>query len=400
MHPSEPAFSSLLKLVFIQSFSLADVCGGARILRSVADNAPIPVASVCTGFGKDKSHWNGDEVIIPFRPSLGRLDRTRFHWLGGYVERLWQPVFQRRLEAQLRDMKATDVHLLPHSWGDFEGGLNAARSLNLRVHTSIHDDLQYTAEQHPYLAGMEESLGDLWRTASTRFVITREMGEEYNRRYGQRPFLIHTDGASPAARPPTPGTADPVQIFFMGLFLPAYRPNFEAFMAALGLAHQRDPLHRRYHFKIRTFGYEPSHIPEGVTFEPLPFASPEVVEQEARCSDFLYLPLPFDPQWTKLNRFSLSTKMVSYLAAAVPIMYHGPGVSAAGRYLGSHQAALCIHTTDPADVAHSVVRILGDISGRESLSKHAHHLALADFDRDCLFQRFWRAICPAGAVRE
>jgi glycosyltransferase involved in cell wall biosynthesis len=381
-----------LKLVFIQSFSLADVCGGARILRSVADTAPIPVASVCTRFGRDQTHWNGDEALVPCRPSLGRLDRTRFHGWGGFVERLWQPAFQRRLEAHLRRLQATDVHLLPHSWGDFEVGWRAARTLNLRVHTSIHDDFQYTAEQHPYLADMEQTLGELWRSASTRFVITREMGEEYNRRYGQRTFLIHTDGTAPTTPPHRSGTNDPVQIFFMGLFLPAYRPNFETFLAALGLAHQQDPLHRKYHFKVRTYGYEPTSLPAGVTFESLPFAPPEIVEQEAHCSDFLYLPLPFDPHWTKLNHFSLSTKMVSYLGAGAPIVYHGPGSSAAGQYLQRNGAAFQINTTDVAAMTQSILSFLNDKGGCEGITEKAEAAARRDFDKATLKQRFWDTV--------
>ncbi|OYX15705.1 MAG: hypothetical protein B7Z16_12955, partial [Algoriphagus sp. 32-45-6] len=329
-----------MNLVFIQCFSLGEVGGGAKILRSVADHPPISVSSVCTGVGRSQSLWSGSEALIPIRPSLGRLDRTRFHWIGGYVELLWQAMFQRRLEEHLLLVGATDVHLLPHSWGDFEVGYRVARHLGLKVHVSIHDDFLYTAGSHPYLKRMEQVLENVWREAATRFVISQEMGREYCTRYGERPYVVHTDGCPKLSRFRFEPPSTEVNLYFMGMFHNTYIPNLIALTTALEKHHAMIAQGRRLRFTVRTHGFIASKYPGGDLVKVLPFASPETVETEMRLQHLLYLPLPLEHDWESFCKFSLSTKMVSYLAAGVPILYHGPESSAVAQYLRRNEAAI------------------------------------------------------------
>ena len=381
-----------MKLVFIQSFSLGDVGGGPKIIRSVADQAPISVSSVCTGIGRLQSLWKGAEVLIAIRPSLGRLDRTRFHWVGGYVEQLWKASFQRRLEAHLVSVGATDVHLLPHSWGDFDVGFRVAKRLGLRVHVSIHDDFLYTARSHPQLKRLEQVLRDVWREAATRFVISKEMGLEYCRRYGERPYIIHTDGSAPCARLKYEPPSTDVNIYFMGMFNRTYIPNFRAFLAALE-NHQGMIGHgRRIQFTIRTHGFNSSDYPGRGIARVLPFASTETVEAEVRLQHLLYLPLPLEPEWDGLCKYSLSTKMVSYLAAGVPIVYHGPKSSAACKYLESCNAAIQINTNDVESIAQILTKALANIDELKLISENAQAASRSDFDGETLQKRFWNAV--------
>ncbi len=378
--------------VFIQCFSLGDVGGGAKILRSVADGAPAPVASVCTGFGRAASLWSGREVFVPFRPALGRLDRTRFAWLGGYVEPLWSGVFERKLEQQLRALGTTDVHLLPHSWSDFAGAFRVAKRLRLRVHVSIHDDFGYTARGHPQLKNLEQVLGEVWREAKTRFVISPEMGAEYGRRYGDRPFLVHSDGFMDRSRleyhPPT----DDVKLYFMGMFNQSYVPNFRAVLTALESRMSNKSGGRPVRFTIRTHGFNPDVFPGKGILECLPFASSDVVEREMRSQHLLYLPLPFEEKWQNLCKFSLSTKMVSYLGAGVPILYHGPASSAAGQYLSRNGAALQLNSNAPDEIATTLDNAFDDASALNRVSENAQNAVRRDFDAVMLKHRFWDAI--------
>lgn len=381
-----------MKLVFIQSFSLGDVGGGAKILRSVADHAPVSVSSVCTGFGRSQTIWTGSETLIPIRPSLGRLDRTRFHWIGGYVEQLWLALFQRRLEAHLLRVGATDVHLLPHGWGDFDVGFRVASHLGLRVHVSIHDDFLYTARSHPDLKRMEKMLGCVWREASTRFVISQEMGLEYCRRYGERSYVIHTDGTDPRERFKFEPPSTEVNLYFMGMFNHAYIPNFMALLKALEKHHAVTALGQRVQFTVRTHGFNVPDYPGKEIVKVLPFANVETVEAEMRLQHLLYLPLPLEAKWEKLCRFSLSTKMVSYLAVGVPILYHGPQAAAVGQYLQHNNAAIHVNTNNPDVIAQSINNALKDSDRLVSISENAQGAACRDFDAQALKERFWAAI--------
>lgn len=381
-----------MNLVFIQCFSLGDVGGGAKILRSVADHPPISVSSVCTGVGRSQSRWSGSETLIPIRPPLGRLERTRFHWFGGYIEQLWQASFQRRLEEHLIRVGATDVHLLPHSWGDFEVGFRVARHLGLGVHVSIHDDFLYTAGSHPYLDRMEQALENVWREAATRFVISQEMGQEYCRRYGERSYLIHTDGSDPRMRLEFEPPSTEVNLYFMGMFNNTYIPNFTALTTALEKHQALFAQGRPLRFTIRTHGFNAANYPGGDIIKVLPFASVETVEAEMRLQHLLYLPLPLEPEWENLCKFSLSTKMVSYLAAGVPILYHGPESSAVAQYLRRNEAAIQIHSNDPEVIASSLEKALVDFSTLKSVSENAQDVVRRDFDARKLRDRFWNAI--------
>lgn len=378
--------------VFIQCFSLGDVGGGAKILRSVADAAPVSVASFCTGFGRGDSLWEGREVFVPFRPALGRLDRTRFAWLGGYVEPLWAWQFERKLEQQLQALGATDVHLLPHSWSDFAGAFRVAKRLRLRVHVSIHDDFGYTARGHPMLKKLEQLLGEVWRDAKTRFVISQEMGAEYCRRYGDRPFLVHSDGFVERSRleyqPPT----DEVRLYFMGMFNQSYVPNFRAVLTALESRMSKSQQAKPVRFTIRTHGFNPEVFPGKGIVECLPFASSDVVEREMRSQNFLYLPLPFEEEWQNLCKFSLSTKMVSYLGAGVPIIYHGPASSAAGQYLLRNRAAIQLNSNAPDTIATTLEGAFDDVSALNKISESAQNAVRRDFDAVMLKHRFWDAV--------
>lgn len=352
----------------------------------------MSVSSVCTGVGRSQSLWTGSETLIPIRPPLGRLDRTRFHWIGGYVEQFWQASFQRRLEDHLLHVGATDVHLLPHGWGDFVVGFRVARHLGLRVHVSIHDDFLYTATGHPHLKYMAQVLGSVWREAATRFVISREMGQEYCRRYGEQPFVIHTDGSSPHVclkfEPPT----TEVNLYFMGMFNNSYIPNFMALMTALEKHHDLIGQGRRLKFTVRTHGFNASDYPGRDIVKVLPFASAETVEAEMRLQHLLYLPLPLEPEYENLCKFSLSTKMVSYLVAGVPILYHGPQSAAVGQYLQRNEAAISMNTNNPEAIAQAIQNAIKDSGRLASISENARDTARRDFNGKVLKERFWAAI--------
>lgn len=381
-----------MKVVFIQSFSLGDVGGGPKIIRSVAEQAPVPVASICTGFGKKHPAWSHYETLVPIRPTLGRIDHSRFEWLGGYLEDFWIKRFEHQLEEKLVGLRATDVHLLPHSWGDFAAGYRVAQRLGLRVHVSIHDDFSYTAKSHIRLKELEGALKEVWQKALNRFVISHEMGVEYCQRYGERSYLIHTDGCVPGDELKYTPPSNELRLYFMGMFNHTYLPNFQSLMAALE-KHQTD-IHKnkRLCFTVRTHGFNPGQFDGARLVKLLPFASPEIVTQEMRFQHLLYLPLPLDPEWSNLCRFSLSTKMVSYMASGVPILYHGPDSSAVSKYLGRNDAAFQIHSNDPAVVAQSIKEILSDINRMKSVGQNAHHAAKLHFDQSTLKSRFWDAV--------
>jgi hypothetical protein len=73
-------------------------------------------------------------------------------------------------------------------------------------------------------------------------------------------------------------------------------------------------------------------------------------------ADMVYLPLPFGQEYEYFVRYSLSTKMITYLGSGLPIIYHGPVKAAASQLLAQHQAAILINSLDPHCIAEALIK--------------------------------------------
>jgi len=148
---------------------------------------------------------------------------------------------------------------------------------------------------------------------------------------------------------------------------------------------------------MRTQGFNPGAIPASIDFHLLPFASEEVINAELATAHAAYLPLPFGPDTSDFSRFSLSTKMVTYLASETPILFHGPPDSAAGRYLSHNQAALCATSNNSQEILRLLNELHSDPLLSNTLTTKALDSARRDFDRDKLFELFWTSVAaPAN----
>jgi hypothetical protein len=382
--------------VFAQPFSLGDTGGGARILRSVFDHAPIPVASICTAFRRSSSSWNGNERAVPVRPQIGRIEHTRLAFLGGAVEKLYASSFRNAVRHELVKLNTTAVHLVPHSLGDFAEVANVAGELKLPIHISIHDDFRHTAKGHLFKSSLEGKLDELWNLAASRFVISQEMGLELCRRYGSRPFVLHTDGATcvnPKAASPEIGSK---RVYFMGMFLRSYQGNFDRLLEGMNVLNQIGKSRTAFSLVARTVGLELRTAAHQEFVRILPFTDHAVVQMEAANSDFLYLPMPFGDEHEAFGRLSLSTKMVSYLASGVPIVYHGPPDTAAACYLRRNDAAILIESNSLNAVTSGLTKAINQKEWTSSVVRNALSAAQRDFDPFMLQRRFWDTVCTSN----
>jgi hypothetical protein len=98
------------------------------------------------------------------------------------------------------------------------------------------------------------------------------------------------------------------------------------------------------------------------------------------------MPLPFGAEYRDFFRYSLSTKLVTYLGSGKPIVYHGPREGSAYELLAEHGAALIVDTLDRSAIA----RALAD--GREryaEIAGNALELARSRFRLTEQRKRFW-----------
>jgi glycosyltransferase involved in cell wall biosynthesis len=371
-------------VVSVQSFGIAAPGGGPRILRALFENEPV--VNVCTSVSPPSAADPFSEVWLPARPGFGRIERTR---VGGPLGTL-ESALARRLEGQIaatcEEHGATAVHAVAHS-SDFWPALRASRRLGLPFMLTVHDDIRYVLRSRPDRALAQRRLGEAWREASHRFVIGTKIAEEYCSRYGRRPYTVVTDGLRDdqiAARP-TPAAG--LRAYFAGLFHRAYIGNVPAFaegLASLG----------RSSFTLRcgTLPVELDAAALGATV--LPFGPEDVVDSDLREADIVYMPLPFGTEYRDFFRFSLSTKMVTYLGSGRPIVYHGPRDGTAYELLADHDAAIVVDTLEPAAIARALAE---GLERSDEIAANALALARTQFRLADQRARFWNPF--PGAAR-
>lgn len=376
----------MMKIAFVQPFSLADANGGARILRGLVEQAPCPVVSCNTALVPPVRGPFRDEVHLPFRPHWGRIERTRFAWVPSLLDAGWLRRWQPRLRRFLEERQVTHLHAVPHAGLDYAGVLACAQALSLPVAVSVHDHPAYCFHGQAGQAEKLRQTGRLWREASHRFVISAPMGEAMNRLFGERDFSLVTDGVAGVPLPPAVPEAAVLRLYFMGLFHQTYLPNLQCLLQALGEWLRGRP-GQRVRLTFRCASLPAVKLPPGVQLEVLPFASEAQVREDMAAADWLYLPLPFDAVSRDFVAYSLSTKMVTYLGSGRPVFYHGPADAAAGKLLAEHGAALQAAALTPSEVVALLDRLTPQLAA--AVVEAALALARSQFDSQAIHRRFW-----------
>jgi glycosyltransferase involved in cell wall biosynthesis len=377
-------------LALVQPFGLQSPGGGPRILRMLLDSAPLPVVSVCTSPGRPPADPPVPERHLPARPSFGRLETTRASAYLGALELAGGSALSRRLAALFAEHEVHAVHGVSHTTA-FWWAFQASRRRRLPFLLSVHDDLGWSLRGRPERRFALARLARVWREADERFVIGDEMGREYERRYGPRSYAVVSDAAEAVAARPPQRSRDALRVYFMGAFHLSYRTNLDRLLRAL----ERDVVRNAFHQISVTLrcGVIPDYrLDAQVSVHVLPYADEAALARDMEQADVLYLPLPFDERHRDFVRLSVSTKLVSYLASGLPIVYHGPPDAAAARILGTHDAGILVTSLDPQVIARGLLeaRERADVLGRNALE-----LARTRFHPDAVCRRFWRPLMVA-----
>ncbi len=378
-------------IAFVQPFSMNGSGGGARILRSLTSNAPLDWLSVATCPEYAAADAPAEEVHLPIRPHFGRIESTRFvNYFGlPHLDRLLGVRFKARLKDLCLRRGIRAIHAIPHGL-DFWYAYEVARDLGIPYFISVHDDMTYNLSRAPYLAHAMEKLGVVWRGASGRTVISSTMGEEYARRYGAKPFAIVTDGLNTVAEAPRATHANSLRIYIMGLIHLSYENTICALFESLNQISDQRP---DWDISFTTRGGMSFSVDRGsIHVEVLPWGAQEDIEADLTKADLLYLPLPIESRFDSFARYSLSTKLVTYLGSGIPILYHGPGDSAAALLLNQHDAAICSSSDEPDAIAQT---ILGGLERREAVTANALELARSQFMIQDQLANFWGLINPS-----
>jgi hypothetical protein len=386
---SKPGMSTGLvhRVAFVQPFGLASYGGGPQVLRNLIQDAPFDVVSINTIIGTPTPTDLVHELHLPRRPALGRLERTRLHrWIGS-SNCLFSRSFRRRFIELLKREGVTAVHAIAHSWDCFDA-FDASVELQLPFILTVHDDILYALKGQAGLARARRLLATMWRQSDLRFVISEEMGIEYSRRYGDRSYLVVTDGLRKVAEVPRKTPLSKLRVYFMGLLHNSYLPNFRALTDALDRIAGEHP-GWEIELTARCGRTQSLDFTSKITVQELPFVAEDPTEADMKNADVAYLPMPFGVDEQPFTRYSLSTKMIGYLGSGLPILYHGPSYAAACNLLKKHGAAEIVVERDSDSVATGLYALLDNY---ENISRSGLGLARSQFMQERIYDGFWKSI--------
>lgn len=366
---------------------MAGGLGSSQIFRSLLEGAPFRAGTLVYGLNPPAEPPARDNIFIRERPHLGRIERSRLAGMAKFSRVLTWKSSRVSMHRAMSEWRPDHVHAHIHGTG-FIHAVEWCRVHRVPFSACIHDDIRHLASDDPWKKFIEQKTGEAWRSAAVRFVISPEIGAEYSRRYGDRDWLHITDGIEKfpeGAREEVPGRYN---IYFAGGMNVPYEPNFLAVQKALKELASNDP-GTRPRFILRggrRMNREDSSAPP---LEPLPYGSQEDVARDMDEVDVLYLPLSIDPEFSNFAKFSLSTKMVGYLASGLPIFYHGPAGSAAYRLLAQYSACAACFSNDPGEILHAILEAK---TRRAEFVANALRLGRDKFRLDEIRHRFWSAI--------
>ena len=366
-----------MKLLSFQPFSLYANGGGSRILRRLYLGKENQVTSLTIhSYSSKPVKGPIDEVVIIASPVTRKWMRWYLRdaiiWLR---ERAFKFLTIQRVQKAAAEISYDVLHVVNH--GPYSAALCDDKFQTRKaLWVSFHDHFSTTYSSF-------RDAETLWKKADRRLVISPELGNAYQKLFGNLPYTIVTDGIlKEELNTATENMEQPIIIYFAGLLHLDYRDLFKTLADALDILASQG-----LQFKLILRGTQVVDFLNNRSFkvEYLQLSLDDVkLHEELNSVSILYLPIKFSIPDFYL--YSLSTKMVGYLGATGTILYHGPADSAACEKLKGHNAAVCCTSLDPGDLAGAITEL---IKNKHLISENAKVFARQDFDMEMIHRRFW-----------
>jgi glycosyltransferase involved in cell wall biosynthesis len=131
----------------------------------------------------------------------------------------------------------------------------------------------------------------------------------------------------------------------------------------------------------------PPAMPAGhVTF--LGWKSQTEAVRLLNCCDFLYCPYPFDPAMEQVARLSFPSKLVLYLAAGRPVIFHGPAYSAPAHYIAHRGCGILATGLRAEGILREIERMTENRQLYSAMASKAQQAFLKDFTLESMARSF------------
>ena len=323
--------------------------GGGVIIRSLLDHHPSQLKVYWTTFSpQDNTNLKayGDVQPLPFKPN----------YLKGQSK--WSVIlaadailFARKLNALIRR------HHIDKLWivlGTTDHQLyrlsKVASLLTIPFHVTVHDDPIIEIDDSKK-AKATQHLGHLLRSASSVDVISHRMQQSYKQQYGIDSLVV-TRGIPdtfPTNEKRIPHRLDILMAGYGNASAPWPQPLIDT-IARLN-THTPTTLHL---FDPKLTSYQSSTVNIYELMKESEFnAFLTRMHLGYACDDLA-------PANRAFAQLSLPTKIITYIGAGIPFLYHGPKDSTVGDLLKTFEAGIIVESNDANDVYAGMMTLLNN----------------------------------------
>lgn len=378
--------ASFPRLLVATEFSPNSAGGSGAIIRQMLKDWPSENLYWWSCLPDRNQHF-GQKVAAH---SIARIPAKLYpnrRWLrprSWLLDKFWTPWAARHLRMTLQQFRPEAVWVIAHGWSIPPLARALPRS-GIGFHVSIHDFADRGLPEAPAweVARLRKlaSLADqLYASAATRDGICQAMVDDLRARTRCDGHVIRAGlelGDFEFLGSPTELPVCEIKIAYAGTI--HVEKTFDLFISALGRIRHRLPLpvtiefFSDHSYRTRKW-FDPAWMHEHGN---LPAA--DLATELKKCS-WGFSPMDLWDEDPRYNRFSLPTKLVSYLAAGLPVITLGHPESTVVKVAGAYEIGLCTTTTALDDLSGQLLAALSEPNPRRKYRAEVLRCAEVEFD--------------------
>ncbi len=385
--------SRLPRVLIVAGFSPERGAGAGALARGLLDEYPADRIAWCTL----RKHVGGSTWWRPEIPrSTSPLPAVRGLQRSAVVRAVYRAI-GCRIEAAIAAraaLRAAETFNAELCWAILDANVLLAidrflGQCDVPAHVSVHDDPGVVIRMGPSALPRQRVLAALRRCllrAKSRDCISERMADRYRRDYGVDSIVVtHGVDAETAAR-----SAESRR-----------RPAQRVHVAMVGAASCPPPWPQNLAEALAQLGRRSGGT---ATFHHFGHPLPAVTDADFRFHSFLpqrefgeflsgvhvgYACDPITPLGREFAATSFPTKIVTYVGAAMPFVYHGPRDSTVGDFLDEYRAGVIVESLEPAALARGFHYVL---TSYEPMVRECVRAARERFDLRAMRRRFLRSL--------
>jgi hypothetical protein len=359
--------------------------GGAAIVRQMLKDWPVEKL-FWWSCHPDRDELFGQKTAshrvaqIPAKLNPNRRGRALKSWL---MDKFWVPRATDHFQNTLETSKPEVVWAIPHGWS-IPPMVRVLPQAGIGFHVSIHDyaDIQPAIIRFgaPRAAEMAAMADRLYASATTRDAICQPMVDDLRARTKCEGSINHAgleqEDFDYLATIPAPATHNvPIRIAYAGTIIA--EQTFRLFVKALDRIRSKVPL------TLEFFGdhsYRSCDWFDAGWMKERGNLNAQSLAKELKEYDWGFAPMELTDENPRYNRFSLPTKLISYLAAGLQVIAAGHPESSMIKTMSPCHAGLCITDSDAGKVEAQLLAGLSKPDAKAQYRAAIQRCALAEFD--------------------